>query len=212
VRAGPPDRRSLSPWAHGSGAASGPARLLAEGLEERPLAEGHTVTTVTVDRGKPFSHEVGASFAVHRRIADVVREGSSDSAFLLVLAADCGSCVGVLAGLEEPDLGVVWLDAHGDFHTPETSRSIYLDGMGLAVATWRCWQGLAAGAPGFRPVAEERVVLGGAMDLDPGEREAVAVSAVTLVPPGPGFPARLSSAVASLRERAEGAVILLNAN
>jgi arginase len=86
-----------------------------------------------------------------------------------------------LAGLDSGSTAIVWLDAHGDFNTPETTVSGFLDGMALATATGRCWQNLAASVPGFRPVSEKNVVLIGARDFDPAERRLLDDSAVTLI-------------------------------
>ena len=57
---------------------------------------------------------------------------------------------------EAPDAKVLWLDAHGDFNTPDTTPSGYLGGMSLAGAVGRWEHGLAEGA-----MPPERVVLAG---------------------------------------------------
>src|SRR5207253_2124442 len=72
------------------------------------------------------------------------------------------------------DVGVAWLDAHGDFHTPETTTSGFVDGMALAVAAGQCWRALAAAVPGFEPVLAGRVVHVGGRDFDPGKRDRLA--------------------------------------
>jgi arginase len=43
-----------------------------------------------------------------------------------------------LAGFEHSRCGVVWLDAHGDFNTPESSVSGFLPGMSLATVVGHC--------------------------------------------------------------------------
>jgi len=75
----------------------------------------------------------------------------------------------VLGGVETEGLGIVWLDAHGDLHTPETTTSGMLDGMALATATGRCWSALAASVDGFAPVPDDRVLLVGGNALDGAE-------------------------------------------
>jgi arginase len=65
--------------------------------------------------------------------------------------------------------GIVWLDAHGDFNTPETSLSGSLDGMALAAAVGHCHADLCARIGFDRPVCEENVLLAGWRDLDPPE-------------------------------------------
>jgi arginase len=100
----------------------------------------------------------------------------------LVYAGDCLAAIGVLAGLQRAgiDPTLIWFDAHGDFHTWETTRSGFLGGMPLAMIVGRGEQTVVEGA-GLVPLAEERVVLVGARDLDPGEDEAVAASAMTVL-------------------------------
>ena len=97
-----------------------------------------------------------------------------------VWAGDCVSSLGVVARLQrrgiEPTL--VWFDAHGDFNTWETTPSGFLGGMPLAMAVGRGEQTIVAAA-GMAPLPEERAVLVGARDLDLGEDEAVAASAMT---------------------------------
>jgi arginase len=100
----------------------------------------------------------------------------------------------------EADPGVVWLDAHGDFNTPETTTGGFLDGMALATVVGRCWARLAAAVPGFRPVPEERVILAGCRDLDPPEAELLARSDVVLLPPERARPG-LDGALRALRSR-----------
>ncbi|OEZ59887.1 arginase family protein [Duganella sp. HH105] len=100
------------------------------------------------------------------------------------IAGDCMSTLGMLGGLQrsgcEPDR-ILWLDAHGDFHTWETTQTKYLGGMPLAVLVGRGDRrrqgrdaiGAMLATIGVTPFPEERVVLSDARDLDPGELEAV---------------------------------------
>jgi arginase len=128
-----------------------------------------------------FALEVGTSFAVARELAEKVRDATGRGDFPLVLAGNCISCIGTLAGLGDPPPAIIWLDAHGDFNTPETTISGFLDGMALATAVGRCWCKLAATVPGFRPAPETQVVLLGARDFDVDERALLDRSAVSLI-------------------------------
>lgn len=100
----------------------------------------------------------------------------------MVFGGDCLLSIGVLAGLQRKGLDpmVVWFDAHGDFHTWETTRSGFLGGMPLAMLVGRGEQTIVAGA-GLQPVPEDNVVLVDARDLDPGEDRAVAESRLRVV-------------------------------
>ena len=73
---------------------------------------------------------------------------------------------------------LLWLDAHGDFNTPETSPSGFLGGMPLAMLVGRGEQTLTD-AVNLNPIPEAQVILTDARDLDPGERLAVESSEVT---------------------------------
>jgi len=91
---------------------------------------------------------------------------------VLVAGGECSETVGVMAGLSEAlggKPGMLWLDAHGDFNTPETSPSGYIGGMCLALACGR-GAGLDLGLESKRfPLAEERLVHIGSRDLDQPE-------------------------------------------
>ncbi len=97
----------------------------------------------------------------------------------IVYAGDCVSIVGVLAGLARRDVHptLIFLDAHGDFHTWETSQSGFIGGMPLAMVTGRGEQTVLEGA-GLAPLPDEKVVLVDGRDLDPGEDVAVAESGI----------------------------------
>lgn len=75
---------------------------------------------------------------VYVSTAELVKEQRLKNNSVLVIAADHGSAGGTIAGLKmaNPDkrLGVLWVDAHGDLHTPYTSPSGNMHGMPLASA------------------------------------------------------------------------------
>ena len=98
-----------------------------------------------------------------------------------LLAAGLAERLAMLAGLgDAPNTGIIWLDAHGDFNTPDTTISGYLGGMPLAAAVGRGLDELRV-ACGLEPIAEQNVAMFDARDLDPLEEQALAGSAVTLV-------------------------------
>src|SRR3954466_2700881 len=93
----------------------------------------------------------------------------------IVVMSECTLVPPVLAAVRErhPDVALVWIDAHGDLNTPETTPSGFLGGMPFAELLGWCfddWRRLAGLDP---PLPEERAVLAGGRDLDPGERESV---------------------------------------
>lgn len=149
---------------------AGPERLMDSGLIDRLEHAGHEVVPCSICLpSQAFMPEVQAAFELDRRLATCVAEAVAVGALPVILSGNCFTSVGTVAGIGEPDLGVIWLDAHGDFNTPETTIGGFLDGMALATLTGRCWTSLAASVPGFVPVSERRVMLFGARDLDARE-------------------------------------------
>ena len=119
---------------------------------------------------------------LYRALADRVAREIGAEEVPIVYAGDCLAAIGVLAGIQRvlPDPVLAWFDAHGDFHTWDTSQSGFLGGMPLAMIVGRGEQTVVAAA-GLDPLPEARVALVGARDLDPGEGEAVADSAMTVL-------------------------------
>ncbi len=165
------------------------------------------------DESRP---EIARVIELNRRLAARVRSAVEDGAFPLVLAGNCNSSLGTIAGLSpapEPtppatpyrsdapsDLGVVWLDAHADFDDPDENTSGFFDVMGLAMLTGRGWRGLRHTIPGHRPVAEQNVVLAAVRDLESYQRERLERSELTVIP-GPLDRERFEAALSDLASR-----------
>ena len=75
---------------------------------------------------------------VFQAVSDAVQDGYKEHKFPFLIAADHGSAGGTMAGIKKqfPNkrMGVVWIDAHGDLHTPYTTPSGNMHGMPLATA------------------------------------------------------------------------------
>ena len=149
----------------------GPEHFIENGLVQALEADGHEVSVEIIEAPTEFRAEVQTQFALYRSLAERVAAARQNGRFALVLSGNCGATVGAIAGAQPKRLGVVWFDAHGEFNTPETTKSGFLDGMGLAIASGQCWKNLAASIPGFQPIPGSRILLVGARDFDEGERE-----------------------------------------
>lgn len=157
---------------------AGPEHLRSAGLSEHLRADGHAVDAQVIEPASMnWRAEVQTSFELMRAVAEQVSAARAAGRFPLILSGNCLSAVGVIAGLGA-GTGAIWIDAHGDFNTPQTTTSGFLDGMTLATATGKCWVELAHSIEGFVPVPEDAVVLIGARDLDPGEGAALARSGI----------------------------------
>jgi arginase len=165
----------------GVGMGAGPRHLVATGLPEALREAGHEVEVAQVHRREAETNEVGASFEVVRRVAETVARVVDDGSFPLALAGNCLTSLGVVAGLGR-EVGVVWLDAHADFNTPETTESGFFAGMSLAVLTGHCYSNYWAQIGDNTPLAEDAIAVFGVRDLSPeAERERLERSAIAVV-------------------------------
>ncbi|HEY3257649.1 MAG TPA: arginase family protein [Gemmatimonadaceae bacterium] len=161
---------------------AGPGALLASGLVDRLTARGCDVVHAAIELPEgSFLPEGQAAFELNRRLAGAVSAATAFGAFPMVLSGNCITSIGTVGGLGEPELGAIWFDAHGDFNTPETTRSGFLDGMSLGILTGRCWQSVAGTVPGFAPLSDDRVILVGARSLDRAEETSLSESRITRV-------------------------------
>jgi arginase len=175
----------------GEGLGAGPDALLTAGLPEQLRAAGISLAGPHEAYLDPALYEEGrTALNIGRLGADTARlvaaaRRNGDGA--LVLAGDDTAAIGVVSGLEQAagagtTIGVVWVDAHGDFNTPETSFSGILAGMpvailaGLAGPLWRNAAGLAT------PVATGNIILAGVRELDEKEEELVRSTDVQIIP------------------------------
>lgn len=157
---------------------AGPQHLCALGLEKYLAANGHSIEREVIEpASQGWRTEIQTSFALMRAVAESVRRARETNRFPIVLSGNCHSTIGVIGGLGA-GTGVVWFDAHGDFNTPETTTGGFFDGMALAIATGRCWRGMAAGVMGFERVPEKNVALIGVREVDPDEEIALAGSEI----------------------------------
>ena len=174
--------------ARGARMGAGPDRL-APAVADALAALGCTVAEHTIEAPGGFRAEIATGFALMRRLSERVAAARTAGALPLVLAGNCNSAVGTVSGIAAASpagdrrRGVIWLDAHGDYETPETTTSGFLDGTGLATLTGRCWRALAASVPGFAPLPGDHAVLVGARDVSAAETTALAGDGVRWIHP-----------------------------
>jgi arginase len=102
-------------------------------------------------------------------LSDAVATSLKAGARVGILGGECTLVAGSLSGAlaVEPDLLLVYFDAHGDFNTVATTPSHFVGGMCLAHV---CGKQVAPLLwPGVKKIAEANVYLVGARELDPGE-------------------------------------------
>jgi arginase len=159
----------------------GPSAIRYAGLEERLESLGFVVrdhgnveaavpeaTTLRDERAR-FLPEIKETC---ERIAQTVHDESKSGAIPLVLGGDHSVALGTLEGLAAAhgQGGVLWIDAHPDINTPETSPSGNVHGMPLAAALGLGGEAFASDAWPLPAVDPKRVALVGVRQLDEGER------------------------------------------
>jgi arginase len=145
-------------------------------------SQGHRVAIEFAGRDAVFRDTATSSAAVNRTVAARVRAAVAAGRLPLVLAGSCITSQGVLAGLEHARSGAVWIDAHADFNTPETTASGFFPGMSLAVVTGHCFRSYWSQIGDSTPLAEAHVALFGVRDLSPeAERERLRRSEIEVV-------------------------------
>jgi arginase len=108
-----------------------------------------------------------------------------DTGYLpFIIGGDCSMLMGIVEGLQSLELriGIVYMDAHGDFNTPETTPSGIIGGMDVAIVAGRGSKKLAAMFGHSPLLPEDNIVLYGVRDLDPLEAKALAESKVRVYP------------------------------
>jgi arginase len=122
-----------------------------------------------------------------RLVSNFIKEGY----FPIGLQANDPSALGMLAGLQQSGpgtrplkVGMIWIDAHADFNTPETSRSGMLGGMPVAIAAGLCLERIRR-MSGLDPALPTRyIVLAGVLDTDPLEQELLDRSKIEMISAG----------------------------
>lgn len=173
----------------------GPSAVRYTGLISRLRALGHTVR----DRGdvripirdaepgpdNPEDKYVAEITTICEAIYKVGRKSVDEGDFPLFIGGDHSIAVGTVAAVTNADpvkdpIGLIWVDAHGDFNTPETSPSGNIHGMPLAALIGEGHDDLVnVGRPGPK-ILPENVVMIGQRDLDPAEKKRIKKAGITV--------------------------------
>jgi arginase len=143
------------------------ARLLEE-IEALGLAV-EDLGNVRVPLAETLRGRRGSYLAEIRQAALELKEklmALPEEVFPIVLGGDHSLAMGSVSGVARGRIGVIWVDAHADFNTPETSPSGNIHGMPLAVL---CGLGHPRLTEVFQAVDPKDLVLIGVRSVDPGE-------------------------------------------
>jgi arginase len=161
------------------------------------LARRYALDTTFVSRPQAplpttaWDEQLAAARGDLHAFADALRASLSAGHRTIVAMGRCAAGLATIPVVAErhPDACVVWFDAHGDSNLPTSNAVPYLGGMVLTGAAGHWDSGLGAG------LNLANVVLVGARDLDPHEKELIAAGRLKVVEVGPKLPERLSAAV-----------------
>lgn len=174
------------------GCLMGPDALRTAGIGAALAALGHNVEDLgnlalpviedAPQAGKMYKHteNIAWATAIREAIASI-----PTATVPILIGGDHAMSLGTLPALSEraadrnKPLFVLWLDAHSDFNTPETSETGNLHGTPLAYATGR--PGFDGFPPVPTPVPEAHICLLGLRSVDPGERNVLQESAVAYI-------------------------------
>ncbi|MAB87884.1 MAG: arginase [Planctomycetes bacterium] len=166
----------------------GPSALRVAGLNAGLRSLGHEVRdlgNVSVpnpqsrDPGNPTARFLDEIGGVCSEVAATVHREMGDGAGLVVLGGDHSAAIGSISGTSAraaergESIGVIWVDAHTDMNTPETSPSGNIHGMPVACLIGRGpdkLTGILGPSPKVKP---ENVVFVGIRSVDPTERDLV---------------------------------------
>jgi arginase len=164
-----------------TGRSVGPETMANGGIQRMLTSMG---ATLRIDESK-LTAQQDTEYGAWKRLgwalgdyASIVARNEREGYFNVGLYATCPSMPGMVAGLARSGptsarlrVGMLWLDAHPDFNTPETTRSGSMGGMPVAIATGRALKNLRLDATLDPPLDDRNVVMGAVRLTDPLEQD-----------------------------------------
>jgi len=167
----------------------GPAAVRYAGLTDHLAALGHTVhdsgnisvpirETVADEAQQHYLTSICSTCQMVYQAGRLARERGEIPLFI---GGDHTLAIGSIAGVTHGEaVGLVWIDAHADFNTPQTTLTGNIHGMTLAVLLGDGYPELVdTGRPGPKLLPED-VVMIGIRELDPGEKDRLRESGITV--------------------------------
>ncbi len=171
------------------GLAAGARALRDAGLRERLAASGITIDRIVepeMPHDRTPEDRIEALGVFNGVIATAVQESIASGSKPVLAGGTCSHLPGMLGGLQralrpETRLGLLWLDAHGDFNTPNTTLTGRLGGMPVAVAAGLCHAPWREGAGMAGPLPTSRIMMVDVRNLDPDEERLIRATDVRIV-------------------------------
>ena len=166
----------------------GPSALRIAGITKTIESLGHTVREIgtvteggfeTTDQGETKTRFLEEIIEVALRVGMMVNDGMDDGCFPLVLGGDHSLSIGSVGAVARhfrergESIGLIWVDAHADMNSPETTPSGNVHGMSLAVLLGHGHARLVELFGATADVRPENVTVLGARELDAGEQALI---------------------------------------
>jgi arginase len=150
----------------------------------------------------PYAKRIQGVLNMYERIAKAVSDSIKNNFFPVILSGDHSNAGGTIAGIKlakpKSKLGVIWIDAHADLHTPYTTPSGNLHGMPLATAiaednienkvhdldekTARFWNQLKSIGKNGQKVLPEDIVFISLRDFEKEEKALIEKYGIKVIP------------------------------
>jgi arginase len=170
----------------------GPSAIRYAGLRKRMIALGFgyrdkgniPVDVIEFDEEHPKRlRHIEQINRVNEMLADQVSKSLQDGCFPVVLGGDHSIAVGTVLGVQRElkNIGIIWMDAHGDFNNPMSSLTGNLHGMSLAASTGRGVQEMTPFKSSDTPFVDpKKTVIVGARSIDEEEGRLLLEAGVTI--------------------------------
>lgn len=169
-----------------------PKMIEGAALTARAVCQRYGTTARHIGNPEPHQHDdwtvsLPQAHDTLQGIKNAISESIKKQRITFMVSNTCSVSLASLpvVAKEHPQAVILWIDAHGDFNTPETTDSGYLGGMVLAAA---CGLWDSGHGSGINP---ENVILVGARDIDGKEQELIKKSGVKIIPPIETTPANI---------------------
>lgn len=180
--------QSHRPGSGGQNALNGPEVMVEGGIQDMLRDLNATVRVSHAELSEREASEYGSwrkmGYA-NGRLANNVMQNEVDGYFTVGFLASCPSALGMLGGLQQSmtstdtsSVSIIWLDAHADYNTPETTRSGSMGGMPLAVANGLALHQIRRDSKVEPPLPSSHIVTAGLRDVDPLEQHLLDVNRI----------------------------------
>lgn len=180
--------QSHRPGSGGKNALDGPEVMAQGGIQDMLRGLNATVRVSDAVLSEREETEYGSwrklGYA-NGRLADNVMQNEADGFFTVGFLASCPSSLGMLGGLQQSmtstdtsSVSILWLDAHADYNTPETTRSGSMGGMPLAIANGLALHQVRRDSKLEPALPSNHIVTAGLRDVDPMEQHLLDVNRI----------------------------------